>query len=75
MSDRFFPITGMGMLRTWQKKSPIGVYPIGGWWKENPGHARYDRRVRYGLVVSIRATNGDVDTYTPVQVQITAKTS
>lgn len=53
------------------KKSAIGVYPIGGWWKENPGHARYDRRVRYGLVVSIRATNGDIDIYTPVQTQIT----
>jgi len=53
------------------KKSAIGIYPIGGWWKENPSHARYDRRVRYGLVVSIRATNGNIDIYTPVQAQIT----
>lgn len=53
------------------KKSAIGVYPIGGWWKENPAHARYDRRVRYCLVVSIRAANGDVDIYTPVHTQIT----
>jgi hypothetical protein len=53
------------------KKSAIGVYPIGGWWKENPGHARYDQRVRYCLVVSIRAVNGDIDIYTPVETQIT----
>jgi hypothetical protein len=52
-------------------KSAIGVYPIGGWWKENPGHARYDRHVRYCLVVSIRAINGDIDIYTPVQTRIT----
>ena len=53
------------------RRSAIGVFPIGGWWKENPGHRRYERRVRYSLVVSIRAANGDVDIYTPVRVQIT----
>ena len=53
------------------KRSAIGVYPIGGWWKENPGHRRYERTVRYSLIVSIRAVNGDVDIYTPVRVQIT----
>ena len=53
------------------QRSAIGVYPIGGWWKENPNHKRYDRRVRYALVVSIRAVNAAVDIYTPVQAQIT----
>jgi len=52
------------------QKSAIGVYPIGGWWKENPGHGRYDKRVRYSLVVSIRATSGEIDIYTPVRSQI-----
>lgn len=52
------------------QRSAIGVYPIGGWWKENPAHKRYDRTVRYSLIVSIRAVNGDVDIYTPVRVQI-----
>jgi hypothetical protein len=56
------------------QRSAIGVYPIGGWWKENPQHKRYDRRVRYGLIVSIRATNAAVDIYTPVQAQITVPT-
>ena len=46
------------------------VHPIGGWWRENPGHARYDQQVRYCLVVSIRAVNGDIDIYTPVQTKI-----
>lgn len=56
------------------QRSAIGVYPIGGWWKENPQHMRYGRRVRYALTVSIRATNGAVDIYTPVQAQITIPT-
>ena len=51
------------------RRSAIGVYPIGGWWKENPAHKRYERTVRYSLIISIRAVNGDVDIYTPVQVQ------
>jgi hypothetical protein len=56
------------------QRSAIGVYPIGGWWKENPSHQRYARSVRYALIVSIRAVNGEVDIYTPVQVQIAAPT-
>jgi hypothetical protein len=52
------------------RRSAIGVYPIGGWWKENPAHERYDRAVRYALIVSIRAINGTVDIYTPVMTQI-----
>jgi hypothetical protein len=46
------------------------VYPIGGWWKENPHHKRYERRVRYALIVSIRAVNGEIDIYTPVRAKI-----
>ncbi len=53
------------------QRSAIGVYPIGGWWKENPVHERYDRNVRYALIVSIRAVSGAIDIYTPVRVQIT----
>lgn len=54
------------------QRSAIGIYPVGGWWKENPAHERYNHLVRYALIVSIRAVNGDVDIYTPVRVQIAA---
>jgi Subtilase family len=53
------------------RRSAIGVYPVGGWWKENPAHRRYDRTVRYSLIISIRAINAAIDIYTPVRVQIT----
>lgn len=52
------------------RRSAIGVYPVGGWWKENPYQKRYERQIRYALIVSIRAVNGDVDIYTPVRAQI-----
>ncbi len=43
----------------------IGVYPIGGWWREKPRLERADRRVRYSLVVSLRA-NVEIDLYTEI---------
>ena len=52
------------------ERRAIGVYPISGWWKENPGHLRYERKVRYALIVTIRAVNGEIDIYTPVRAQI-----
>jgi hypothetical protein len=62
----------LGTAAELSRRSAIGIYPIGGWWKENPGHGRYERSVRYSLIVSIRAVNGEVDIYTPVRIQIAA---
>ena len=56
------------------QRSAIAVYPIAGWWKENPSHKRFENTIRYSLIVSIRATNGIVDIYTPVLTQITLPT-
>lgn len=43
----------------------IGVYPVGGWWREKPKLERANRRVRYSLIVSLRA-NVEVDLYTEI---------
>ena len=51
-------------------RSAIAVYPVGGWWKENSSHRRYEQTVRYALLVSLRAVNGTIDIYTPVLTQI-----
>jgi hypothetical protein len=55
------------------RRSAMGVYPIGGWWKENPAHQRYDRPIRYALIVSIRAVNGTIDIYNPVMTEIATR--
>jgi Subtilase family len=52
------------------RRDAIAIYPVGGWWKEKPNLARYDRQVRYALCVSIRANAGTIDIYTPIQTAI-----
>lgn len=48
----------------------IAVYPALGWWKTRPRLGRYDRPVRYALLVSIRAPEVDVELYSAVANQI-----
>lgn len=43
----------------------IAIFPVGGWWREKPKLERVDRRVRYALVVSLKASV-DVDLYTEI---------
>lgn len=49
------------------ERDAVGVFPVGGWWKEKPHLERYDRTVRYALVVTIRAPGSNVDIFTPVE--------
>lgn len=48
------------------QKDAIGVYPVGGWWKEKKYLERYDRTVHYSLIISIEVPEVEVDIYTPV---------
>jgi hypothetical protein len=48
------------------ERDAIGVYPIGGWWKEKPALQRWDRAARYALLVSVRAPGADIDIYTAI---------
>jgi len=55
-------------------RDAVGVFPVGGWWKEKLYLERFDRSTRYALVVTIRAPGSDVDIYTPVEAQIVITT-
>jgi len=48
----------------------LAVYPVGGWWKERPRLDRWQRRVRYALIVTIKTPEVAVDIYTPVANQV-----
>lgn len=48
----------------------IAVHPTIGWWRTRKLENRYDKSVRYSLIVSIQTPNIDVYIYTPVAVQI-----
>ena len=52
------------------ERDAIGVYPVGGWWKEKPYLERVDTPARYSLLVTIRVPGTDIDIYTPVEAQI-----
>jgi hypothetical protein len=48
----------------------IGVYPVSGWWKDQPKRDRSSLGARYSLVVSIETDAEGADIWTPVAQQI-----
>lgn len=55
------------------ERDAIGVFPVSGWWKEKPGLQRWERSVRYVLIVSIRAPEAEVDIYSAIANQISVE--
>ena len=52
------------------ERSLIGVYPVKGWWQEQPRRDRSKLGANYALVVSIQTEAEDVDIWTPVAQQV-----
>jgi hypothetical protein len=52
------------------ERGVIGVYPVSGWWKDQPKRDRSEFGARYALVVSIETEAEGVDIWTPVAVQV-----
>lgn len=48
----------------------VGIYPVSGWWKEQPKRDRSAQGARYSLVVSIMTEAVDVDIWTPVATAV-----
>lgn len=51
-------------------REQVGVFPIGGWWKDRHHLSRWNRKARYSLIVTIEAPKIEVDLYTPVAAQV-----
>lgn len=51
-------------------RDAIGIFPVGGWWKEKKHLERWDKPARYSLIVTIKAPGAAADIYTPVANQI-----
>ncbi len=51
----------------------VAVYPVSGWWKEQPKRDRSSVGARYALIVSIESPEVDVDILTPVAQQVGVK--
>lgn len=52
------------------QRDAIGVFPVGGWWKEKPYLEKWDTEARYALIVTIKAPGVEVDIYSPVEAKI-----
>jgi hypothetical protein len=52
------------------RRGALAIYPVTGWWKENPKRDRSSAGARYALVVSIETPEQDVDVWTPVAQEI-----
>ncbi len=55
------------------ERDAVGVFPVGGWWRERTNRERWNEQVRYALIVSISATEADIDIYTPIANAIAAQ--
>ena len=65
-----------GIAAALASRGVIAIYPTAGWWKTRHALERYDKAVRYALVVSARAPEVDVDLCTevanPIAVRVDA---
>jgi hypothetical protein len=52
------------------ERGVIGIYPVSGWWKDQPKRDRSALGARYALVVSIETEAQGVDIWTPIAEEI-----
>ena len=45
----------------------IAVFPVNGWWRLRKKEKRYEKQVRYSLIVNIESESTEVDLYTPIE--------
>ncbi len=59
-----------GLAADLAERGAVGVYPVSGWWKEQPKRDRSEKGASYALIVSIETEAEDVDIWTPVANEI-----
>lgn len=52
------------------ERDAVAVYPVSGWWKDQPSRDRSSLGARYSLIVSIETPADAADVYTPVAAKI-----
>jgi hypothetical protein len=52
------------------ERGVVAVYPVSGWWKDQPRRDRSQKGARYALVVSIETPGVETDIWTPVAQQV-----
>lgn len=52
------------------ERGVVGIYPVSGWWKDQPRRDRSHLGARYALIVSLETDAADVDIWTPVATEV-----
>ena len=52
------------------ERGAVGIYPVSGWWKDQPSRDRSQVGARYALIVSIETEVEGVDIWTPVAQEV-----
>jgi hypothetical protein len=52
------------------ERGVIGIYPVSGWWKDQPKRDRSEKGARYALIVSIETPGVETDIWTPVAQEV-----
>jgi hypothetical protein len=51
----------------------VGIYPISGWWAKRHWLERWNKKVRYSLIISLSTPATNVDLYTPIEIATKVK--
>ena len=60
----------VGMAADLAERGVVGIYPVSGWWKDQPARDRSNVGARYSLMLSIETEAANVDIWTPVAIQV-----
>lgn len=60
----------LGFAADLAERGVIAVYPVSGWWKDQPKRDRSEKGARYALIVSIETPGVAADIWTPVAQQV-----
>jgi hypothetical protein len=52
------------------ERGVVAIYPVSGWWKDQPKRDRSEMGARYALVLSIETPGVEADIWTPVAQQV-----
>lgn len=51
------------------------VFPVNGWWRLRNQHGRYNKRIRYTLVVTLETVGSHLDIFTPISLSVAESVS
>lgn len=58
--------TWLGKAAQLARKESICVYPVGGWWRTRKKLGKYNKKIRFALLITIKTNSNTVDVYSEI---------